>query len=81
MKKAPNILSLKEVYVRSVNAHTGQGAIDMVKVRGRYVLSRFLGMFTLRNRIKAAWLVFTGQADALVWPEDDPDFNGMKVPE
>lgn len=78
MKKAPNILSLKEVYCRCVNAHTGHGPSEMVKIRGKWVLVRSVGFWSISNRIKAAWLVFTGQADALVWPEDDPDFNGLK---
>lgn len=28
---------------------------------------RPLGMPTLRSRIRAAWLVFTGRADAVLW--------------
>ncbi len=29
---------------------------------------RPLGQPFFRNRLKAAWLVFTGRADAIIWP-------------
>ena len=32
--------------------------------------ARPLGMPTLGNRIRAAWLVFIGRADAVEWPYD-----------
>ena len=35
---------------------------------GRWVPARPLGGGWRFQRIKAAWLVFTGQADALTWP-------------
>lgn len=35
---------------------------------GVWVPSRPIGLDTINNRIYAAWLVFTGAADALVWP-------------
>jgi hypothetical protein len=34
----------------------------------KYVPARPLGFISFRHRIKAAWLVFTGRADALHWP-------------
>lgn len=37
---------------------------------GKYVPARGIGYATLRQRFKCAWLVFTGKADALVWPGD-----------
>lgn len=33
-----------------------------------WVPARCNGMMTFRMRCRAAWLVFTGKADALVWP-------------
>lgn len=33
-----------------------------------WVPARPLGYASWRHRWKAAWLVFTGRADALVWP-------------
>jgi hypothetical protein len=35
---------------------------------GRYVPARPIGWGGMRHRIKATWLVWTGRADALVWP-------------
>ena len=35
---------------------------------GRYVPARMLPYYSLTQRWKAAWLVFTGQADAVTWP-------------
>ncbi len=34
---------------------------------GRWQPCRPLGVPTLRNRVRAAWLVFSGRADALLW--------------
>ena len=33
-----------------------------------YVPAREHRTFTLAQRLRATWLVFTGQADVLVWP-------------
>lgn len=38
-------------------------------INGKWVPSRPLGFSSFRYRCKAAWLVFTGKADALIWPE------------
>lgn len=35
-----------------------------------FVPARPLGYPSLRVRIYAAWLVFTGRADAVIWPEN-----------
>jgi hypothetical protein len=35
---------------------------------GVWIPARPLGMATIPHRFKAAWLVFTGKADAVVWP-------------
>jgi hypothetical protein len=58
--KSPNISSLGAVMegVRSVST-----LID-----GNYVPARPLGFRSFPFRVKAAWLVFTGRADALIWP-------------
>jgi len=34
---------------------------------GRWVAARPVGFMSLHSRLKATWLVFTGQADALKW--------------
>ena len=40
---------------------------------GRWVPSRPLGFQAWHQRWRAAWLVFTGKADAVVWPENQDD--------
>lgn len=39
---------------------------------GGYELARPYGMFSLRSRLRLAWAVFTGRADALFWPFQNP---------
>jgi hypothetical protein len=60
MKKAPNIIKLENL--NSLCAGT-EACVD-----GKYVPARPLGFYSVRNRIKAAWLVFTGKGDVLLWP-------------
>lgn len=60
----PNIVNAYELadptsILRSVQA----GLPD-----GRWVVARCEGFCSLRSRVRAAWLVWTGRADALVWP-------------
>lgn len=35
--------------------------------------ARPIGWCSLGNRVRCAWLVFHGKADALVWPGDEAD--------
>ncbi len=35
----------------------------------QYVPARPIGFWSWRERFRLAWLVFTGRADALVWPQ------------
>jgi hypothetical protein len=37
---------------------------------GQWVPARPLGMYSLRNRLKLALMVFTGKADVVTWPGD-----------
>ena len=39
------------------------------EINGKWVPARPLGFSSWLYRCKAAWIVFTGKADALVWPE------------
>jgi hypothetical protein len=39
---------------------------------GGWEPSRPYGMFSLRSRLRLAWMVFTGRADALRWPFQNP---------
>lgn len=61
--KSPNIISVKEV-----NSAVLQGSRD---TDGDWIPARPLGFVSWRERLRATWLVFTGQADALIWPEAD----------
>ena len=62
MRYAPNIIHLSEQWVRSLN-EAQAGLPD-----GRWVPARALGFQSVFTRWRAAWLVFTGRADALIWP-------------
>jgi len=66
MKKHPNKLSLAAVQVS-----TDEGvSVNIVDFKGEsnWVPARPMGYASIRNRFKCAWLVFTGKADALIWP-------------
>lgn len=39
------------------------------RINDSWVPIRTLGRTDLPHRLKAAWLVFTGKADAVVWPD------------
>lgn len=38
------------------------------EINGRWVPARPMGFSSIWYRIKATWLVWTGRADALIWP-------------
>jgi hypothetical protein len=38
----------------------------------RWQVARPFGMYSLRSRLRLAWAVFTGRADALFWPHQNP---------
>jgi hypothetical protein len=61
MRKYPNIIDVCQV-VKDAKT-TACGLPD-----GRYVPARSLPFYGNFGRFRAAWLVFTGQADALTWP-------------
>lgn len=37
------------------------------EVKGGWVHARPLPFYSIGNRLRATWLVFTGQADAFIW--------------
>lgn len=39
---------------------------------GAWLPARPYGAFSLRERLRLAWLVFTGRCDALRWPYEGP---------
>ncbi len=60
MKKYPNIFFLKDLLEMVDTVST--------EINGKWIPARPLGYPTLGSRLKAAWMVFTGKADAVVWP-------------
>lgn len=69
----PNIIHMSPFWLRSLN-ECQVGLRD-----GRCAPARALGWGGLLNRLKAARLVWTGRADALVWPQDQEDVSAWPV--
>lgn len=61
--KDPNIIRLSPEWLRSLNEC--QSSND----GKHYVPARAEGYSSILYRLRAAWLVWTGRADALVWPQ------------
>lgn len=62
MSKYPNVWTLRQLF-DSANSVSNE-------INGKWVPARPDGYPTLRSRFRCAWLVFTGKADAVIWPED-----------
>lgn len=60
-KQVPTIWNLKNL-LQSVQTTSA-------KINGQWVPCRTEGAIGIPARFKAAWAVFTGRADAVVWPE------------
>lgn len=60
MKNAPNKWTIKGLI-----QHINEGPI----IRETGMPARPCGFYSLSSRIKLAWLVFTGRADALTWED------------
>lgn len=58
--KYPNIIHVDTIIA---NAEACQAGLP----DGRWVPARALGFMSWRSRWRAAWLVFTGRADAVIW--------------
>lgn len=41
-----------------------------IKIDDVYVPARPIGYLDFMSRLKIAWMVFTGKADALIWPKN-----------
>lgn len=65
LNKAPLIYRL-ELILKHTNKFTENQSKD--PKTGEWVPARSVGYFSLRHRIKCAWMVFTGKADVLLWP-------------
>ena len=61
--KHPNIFRLFDFYHQVIH-----GSIQQEYAPGQWCPVRPLGYPSIKYRIKAAWLVFTGKADAIIWP-------------
>lgn len=59
--KAPTVYSVNRLLSVLVDNHT------QTEVSGNWVPARPLGYPSIWNRLRATWLVFTGQADAVKW--------------
>ena len=59
MMRHPSIISVASVMASGMS----RAGID-----GEWMPARPMGYMSLRYRLKAAWLVLTGRADALIWP-------------
>ena len=59
-------MNTPNIYTLAALTQTSQR--NSVKLRGLWVPARPLGYTGIGRRFKAAWLVFTGRADAVVWP-------------
>ena len=57
--------------VGSLARHCNSGATS-AQVDGKYVPARPYGLFSMRSRLRLAWDVFVGKADALYWPGQTP---------
>ena len=63
MKNAPTIYKLRQLYEAITK---GPQASSDGK---NWHPARPLGYYSLKSRLKAAWLVFKGDADAVIWPK------------
>ena len=62
-EKCPNVWRLKDLIITANELST---EIE----KGKWVQARPMGAFGFRHRCRAAWLVFTGRADAVTWPNN-----------
>lgn len=62
--KYPTIYKLEQVAKLAVEANPSTSNDGK-----NWVPARPLGYASWRTRLKAAWLVFTGRADAVTWPQ------------
>lgn len=57
----PNIIRMTPQWLAGIND-------TQVNIHDAWVPARPLGFASLSYRLRATWLVWTGRADALVWP-------------
>ena len=59
--RCPNVIDAYEMAEGAYSSTT-------TPVDGEWVIARPFGLASVGRRFRVAWMVFTGQADALVWP-------------
>jgi len=59
--KNPSVYSLRHIVDKHNDSQT--------EINGKWVPARPIGLYSLRERFRIAFMVFTGKADALTWPE------------
>lgn len=74
MKHSPCIYELENLVTRVLKNDT-QSSPDGV----HWFPARPLGYPSLRRRWRAAWLVFTGRADAVLWIDDARDMKASSA--
>jgi hypothetical protein len=62
LNKAPNVWNLLDLTSYCVNGNVS------TEHKGKWYPARPLGFYSMGTRIRAAWMVFTGKADAVIWP-------------
>lgn len=62
--KYPKVYDLKNLIMLSMDPDV------QANINGKWVPARPLGYPSFTQRVRAAWLVFTGKADAVKWPGD-----------
>lgn len=60
--KAPSLYTLELLRSNELLDTMRQGEDE------KWVPARPIGYFSLANRLKLAWMVFKGEADAFTWP-------------
>lgn len=64
MKRDPAIIQMTPSWVDQIANPTCQAGLP----DGRWVPARPIGFQSIWERFRATWLVWSGQADALIWP-------------
>jgi hypothetical protein len=63
MKQVPRLYTLRQLLATS-----GVNEGERVRIGKEWVPARPLGYGGIFRRVKLAWMVFTGKADAVTWP-------------
>ncbi len=78
MNKAPTIYTLEQFQKVAIGIIINSDVIispndqmeAIIDGKKQWIAARPLGFFSIGNRLKAAWLAFTGKVDVVIWPGD-----------